>query len=75
MTHDPEAGVFGDLGARFGGPSCLGRTTFEDDKHTVISLGSSVFNLLVNGDLYMVPVIGGGTNVVFIQSSLRSGAA
>ncbi|KAG7177280.1 putative Mucin-5B-like 4 [Homarus americanus] len=42
----------------FEGTSCLGHTIFKDDKHTGISLGSSVFNLLMNGDPYTVPVIG-----------------
>ncbi|XP_042220571.1 uncharacterized protein LOC121865293 [Homarus americanus] len=58
MTYDPEAGVFSDFEPCFQCPSCLGYTAFKDDKHTVISLGSSVFNLLLNGDPYTVPAIG-----------------
>ncbi|KAG7157009.1 Mucin-2-like 3, partial [Homarus americanus] len=57
-TYNPEAGVFSDFEPCFGGPSCLGRSTFKDHKHTVISLGHSVFNLLVNGDPYAVPLVG-----------------
>ncbi|XP_069188454.1 mucin-5B-like [Procambarus clarkii] len=59
LTYTPEVGVFSDFDQCNGHASCLSRTTFRDNPHTVITLDSgSVFDITVNGDLYTVPASG-----------------
>nr|XP_053651113.1 mucin-5B-like [Cherax quadricarinatus] len=75
-SYDPPAGVFSDFEACYGLASCLGFTTFKDNPHTLISLDTSVFNIKVNGDPYVVPLAGihavtssGGTHPVLVWRS------
>ncbi|XP_050740363.1 papilin-like isoform X2 [Eriocheir sinensis] len=63
-SHYPDIGVFSDFRPCFGPSttaSCLHRTTFRNDKHTVITLDhtdSSLFSFAVNGHPFFVPASG-----------------
>lgn len=46
FTREAELGVYGDFRSCWGRASCLGRTTFVNDPHTVVALESgSVFTV------------------------------
>lgn len=48
-TYDPEIGVFSNFDRCWGCASCLGRTTFRNDPHTIITLR--------NGAIYDVGLV------------------
>ncbi|XP_068207542.1 mucin-2-like [Palaemon carinicauda] len=55
----PQWGVFSDFKACNGLASCLHRTTFKDNCHTVITLDcGAVTTLYVNGEEFTVPEVG-----------------
>ncbi|XP_042235032.1 von Willebrand factor-like [Homarus americanus] len=59
FTYKPDVGIFSDFESCNGRASCLAHTTFKDNPHTAITIWSEdVFNLVVNGDTYVVPVAG-----------------
>ncbi|KAG7165857.1 von Willebrand factor-like [Homarus americanus] len=59
FSYNPEVGVFGDFERCWGCASCLRRTTFKNDRNTVITINTgAIFDLMVNGAPYVVPALG-----------------